>query len=141
MNTHVNPPPTPDTTVDIKTRIDQFLAIRDKISEIEKQHKDFLSPYKLAKEQLEGILLAYLQAAGLDSIAGSSGTAYRNTKRSATIADPEAFRQFVQANAAWDLADWRANAPAVHDFITENGGVPPPGVNYTELIAIGVRKK
>lgn len=84
-------------------------------------------------------MLERLNAVGGDSVKTPHGTAYRTTRRSASIADGAVFRQYVIDNENFDLVDWRANAIAVDDFIKENG-VQPPGVNFSSTYTVGVRR-
>lgn len=139
MNAHVTPPGNP-AQVDIGLRIEQFVKCRNKIAEIKDRHKEELKNYNVLLEMLEGELLKHLNAVNLDSVKGAAGTAYRKIKRSATIADPALFRAFVIGAESWDTVDWKANAPAIHDYI-QTHQAPPPGVNYSEAFEVGVRKK
>lgn len=137
MNAHTPPP---SQAVDVGHYIGKYLQLRDKIKEIKDRHKKELEPFNDAKEKLEAMFLAHLNAVGSDSSATKGvGTVYRTTKRSATIQDVTEFRKFVQENDAWDLVDLKANAPAVADFI-EASEAPPPGVNYTQHFEVGVRR-
>ncbi len=120
-------------------RIDQYVKMRDAIKLKDDEHKAKMKPAKEFLENLEGLLLLDLNNAGVDSLAGQTGTAYKLHKRSATIADGAAFRQFVIDNAEYDLADWKANAVAVAAYIEENQNVPP-GVNYGTSVEVGIRR-
>lgn len=134
MNAH-SPPPVP-----IAVRIEQYVKLRDKTRAIKDRHKEELKPYDAALEQLEGIILAHLDQAGADSVAAKGiGTAYKTVRKSATIADADAFRRHVIGAQDFDLCDWRANPAAVEEFIRANHA-PPPGVNFNTIVQIGVRR-
>lgn len=128
--------PIPDTIEDI---VAQFVKLRDRIKEADDAHKARLKAAKDHLEKLNGVLLDKLQAIGGDSVKTPAGTVYRTTRKSASIADGEAFRTYVIENEGFDLVDWRANALAVADFI-ESQGAPPPGVNYSLAHTVGVRR-
>lgn len=126
--------------VTFETRISQYVRLRDRIREIEKRHKEELEPFKAAKDKLEVMLLGMLNTTGQDSAtAKGAGTVYKTTKRSASIADADAFRRHVIGSEAWDLLDWKANATATADFIDEHG-TAPPGVNFNTHVTVGVRR-
>lgn len=125
--------------VGIDVRVEQYVKLRDKIKEIETRHKEELSPYKETLEKLNAVILAHLTQVGGESIRTSAGTAYRTEKKSASLADPQAFMEYVVDNAAWDLLDRKANVKAVADYIDENNA-PPPGVNFTSTFVVGVRR-
>jgi hypothetical protein len=127
-------------TVDIKKRVEQYVALRDKIKAIEADQKEHLKPYKNMLEQLNGTLLQHLNDINTDSASTEAGSVYRTAKKSASLADAQAFMDFVVANQAFDLLDRKANVSAVEDYINDNK-VPPPGVNFSTTYIVGVRRK
>lgn len=128
-----NPPDTIDQLVD------QYVRLRDKIKEADDAHKAKLKDAREYLEKLNGQLLARLNEVGGESVKTSHGTVYRTTKRTASIADGDVFRQYVIEHEAFDLVDWRANANAVDDHI-KTELAPPPGVNFTTTYTVGVRR-
>ena len=125
--------------IDLDKRIGQYVKLRDKIKTIEEKHKAELAPYKDALTKLGDLMLQHLNSINTDSTKSTSGTVYRTMRKSASIADGDQFRRYVIGSEAFELIDWRANAPAVASFIEENG-VAPPGVNYTTTFTVGVRR-
>lgn len=121
-------------------RIGQFVALRDKKKAMQDRHKEELKPINDALEKLGNLLLQHLHDTNQENAKSASGTAYTTLKKSATISDPDAFRRFVIGSEAWDLLDFKANAPAVSEFIVAHNA-PPPGVNYSTHVEIGVRRK
>lgn len=126
-------------TTDIGIRVDQYIRLRDKIKEIEAGHKEELKRYKDTLEKLNAVILQHLTLVGGESIRTAAGTAYVTEKKSASLADPAAFMDYVIANGAWDLLDRKANSTAVADYIAEHDA-PPPGVNYSTTLVVGVRR-
>jgi hypothetical protein len=124
---------------DINKRIEQYIKLRDKIAEIKKRQKDELKPYNETLEKLNAVLLAHLNTVNGNSVSSDAGVAYRSEKKSASLADADAFMQFVITNNAFDLLDRKANVTAVEDFIAANN-TPPPGVNYSSTFVAGVRR-
>jgi hypothetical protein len=119
--------------------VDQYVRLRDKLKEADDAHKKKTAAAREYLVMLNGKLLEQLAAVGGESVKTPHGTAYQSTKRSASIADGDAFREYVINNGEFDLVDWRANANAVDDFIKEHGAVPP-GVNFSTMITVGVRR-
>ena len=126
-------------TLDISKRVDQYVRLRDQIKKLDDEHKEKMKPYKEVLDKLNGVLLAHLNEIHGDSVRTGSGTVYRTAKKAASLADADAFMQFVIDNEAWDLLDRKANVTAVSDFIEENGGTPP-GVNFSSTYIVGVRR-
>ena len=126
----------PETVEDL---VMQFVKLRDKIKEADDAHKAKLKTAKEYLEVLNGKLMEKLNEIGGESVKTSAGTAYRSSRKTASIADGEAFRQYVIATDGFDLVDWRANANAVDDFIKSEGSAPP-GVNFNVAYTVGVRR-
>lgn len=124
---------------DIAKRVDQYVKLRDLIKAKEAEYKKELAPYKETLEQLNSVLLAHINGIGGNSVSTDNGTVYRTEKKSASLADAQAFMDFVVANQAFDLIDRKANVTAVEEFIKENN-TPPPGVNFSSTFVVGVRR-
>lgn len=131
------PPVFPDKLDDC---VDQYVKLRDAIAAADERHKTKTAPHREYLELLGGAMRDRLTEAGVDSAKTSAGTVYKTIKKSATVADGAVFRQFVVENSAFDLVDMRANAPAVAEYVGNNGGVAPPGLNYSTRVEVGVRR-
>lgn len=116
-----------------------YVKMRDRIKATELKQKEELAPAKEMLATMGTRLLDLLNQAEGNSIQANAGTAYRTARVSASIADGQSFRDFVIANDMHDLLDWKANAPAVQDYITEYGEAPP-GVNLNVAYTVGVRR-
>ena len=131
------------TTIPIPATIDeiveQYVILRDKIKAADDLHKKRTAGAREHLEALGTALLAQLNTIGGDSVKTGHGTVYRTVRKTASIADGAVFRQYVIAHEAFDIVDWKANAPAVEDFI-KTQGTPPPGVNFNTMHTVGVRR-
>jgi len=128
-----------DTRIDINLRVEQYVKLRDKISEIKDRHKTELKPFNDMLEHLGGVLLQHLESTNQEASRCASGTVYRSLDESVSLADPEAFMDYITNNNAWELMDRRANKTAVKAFIEEHKSLPP-GVNYSSTFKVGVRR-
>lgn len=138
----VTPPvtPTPAPPIDVAHRTKQYIQLRDKIAEITKRHDEELKPFKDMKAKLDGLLLNHLNLNNTKSMSTPGiGTITATDRKSATVKDADAFRLFVTTQAMWDLADLRANAPAVAEYIEDNA-VEVPGVQLTMMRTLSVRR-
>jgi len=126
--------------MNIEARIEQYLAIRDKMDDMKKAHEAELAPYKEAKKLMEGMFLVWLLEHKSTSNTTDAGTVHILEKLSATIEDGDAFRKFVIANEAWHLIDWKANAPKVDEHQAANGGKLPPGIKFSRWRTTSVRR-
>lgn len=124
---------------DFEKRIAQYIALRDKRDEVKERHQQELEKLNGLLDQLGSYLQSCLNSTNQESARTKAGVAFIDTKRSATIADAASFRRHVIGLEAWDLVDWRANAPAVAKLIEETGEAPP-GVNYSTRRVVKVRR-
>lgn len=131
----VKPPPT------IETIVERYIKLRDLKAEKDKAHKESLKEIDEALERLENHLLKTMQAQGADGIKTPSGTAYITTKSSATIGDKDLFKHFLATQEdPYTFLDMKANKPAIEAYKTEHQDLPP-GVNWSEIMAVNVRRK
>lgn len=127
------------TKLDISKRVNQYVRLRDEIKRLDDEHKERMKSHREVLEKLNNVLLSHLNDINGDSVRTDTGTVYRSAKKSASLADPDAFMRFVVAQQAWDLLDRKANVTAVADFIEDNQ-TPPPGVNFSTTFVVGVRR-
>ncbi len=136
--------------IDFDGLVDKFVRLRDKIKEIKDKHAAELAPLHEIKEKLEGILLDHLNNVGAENVSTLHGTVHKCRKDSASISDMAMFWNWVVINGEFDMVDRKANVPAVREYIEKqqelakaNPSVtpsPPPGVNFTTRIEVGVRR-
>lgn len=124
---------------DLAALVADYVKVRDLKSEIDEAHKERVAEYNKALLAIEAKVLQFLQDHNLETVKTEAGTAYVRTVKSASIADGEAFRKFVIETGKYELTDWKANANAVQDYVTTEGNLPP-GVNYSSMQKIGVRR-
>src|SRR5258708_7169793 len=99
----------PVTAVDIGTRVAQFVKLRDKIKKLEDDHEEKMKPFKDALETLSGIMLDFLNQSNQEKAGTEAGTVYKSIKKTASIADKQAFWNYVVTQGDWDMLDYKAN--------------------------------
>lgn len=117
----------------------QYITLRDHKKAADAEFKKSMERVNLAMQRLEGELLQHLQDTGADSLACEAGTVYRNTQNSATVKDVGAFREWVVEHDNWDAVDLRANKVAIQQLLED--GIEVPGVKFTSVHTVGVRRK
>ena len=125
--------------IDFGLLVDKYIKIRDKKSQLQKARDAEIAKYTDALDEIERLLLAECNEMGVESLRTSAGTAYKTVKHSVTVADKDAFRNFIKNEDAWYFADLRANAPAVRAYLDENDHLPP-GVNMSSWAAVNVKR-
>ena len=128
-----------------KPTIDQvtaaYIKTRNDISELESK----ISELKVYQARKEEYLLNQLNELGVTSIKSAHGTIYTSIFESVTVGDPETFFNWVKENDAYECLERRAAKTAVLEIMGEREesgrpNPPPPGLSYTSIRKIGVRK-
>jgi type I site-specific restriction endonuclease len=119
---------------------EMFIKLRDTKKAKDEEHKKSVSKLVAAMDKLEGALLEFLDANGVQNVACAAGTAYKSVQLSATIEDKEAFMSFVKETEQWEALDIKANKSFVNDYLDENQEAPP-GVKTSKISTVGVQRK
>ncbi len=124
-------------TDDMETTIQKFIDTRDAIKIMEDKHKEDMKKYRARMDKLSGDIQEFLDKNNLENVKTKAGTCYLSTRRTASLADPEAFMNYVIEHEAFDLMDRRANSTAVQDFVKKHKALPP-GCNLNSVTTVGV---
>lgn len=116
-----------------------YVALRDKIRDIEKAHVEQLRPYREALAYREANLLEALDRAGLQHMKSPHGTAFKSVRTSAKVVDWPATLGYIREREAWDLLEARVSKTAAV-AITEDTKQPIPGVEISSELTINVRR-
>lgn len=133
---------TPQATVqvDVEKRVDQFIKLRDLKAEMKARHDAELKPLNDVMDMVKEELKTALNQINGQNIKTAAGTVSLTTKVSASAADINAFWTWVITQGAFDMIDKKPNVTAITDYVNQHG-VPPPGVNYSTFLDVGVRRK
>ena len=116
-----------------------YVSIRDAKEKANEAFKKETERMNEALAKLEGILQEKLDELGLESFNSAAGTAYSKVRNSATVKDRDTFYQWCVDNDELGAIDIKANAKAVRELL--DNGVDVPGVKFTSMRTIGVRRK
>ena len=119
---------------------EMYIKLRDAKKTRDDAHKESMKKIVEAMDKLEGALLEFLDASGANSFASDSGTAFKTTHTSATVADKDTFMKFVRETEQWEALDIKANKTFVSEYIEENQEIPP-GVKISKISTVGVQRK
>ncbi len=119
-------------------KVANYIRLRDHKKRADTEFKASMERVNAAMKKLEADLMADIQASGSTSIASKGGTVYIKTQSSASVKDRDEFFKFVFTTKNLELLDARANKAVVRELLL--AGTVVPGVNYTEMQQIGVRK-
>lgn len=124
---------------DIEKRTAQFVKLRDEIKRLDDEHKAKVKPLKDVLERLTGVILTFMNENNLQNAKTAAGTVHRTHRSQASLADPDAFMNYVIEKRAFELLDRKANTTAVKEFVKEHKALPP-GCNLSTIETLGVRR-
>lgn len=121
-----------------KERVAQYVQLRDYKKKAEAMFKESMTRVNSAITKLEGEFLSELIERDANSINTDSGTIYKRTRNSCSVKDRDAFFRWVIENRQLECMDIRANTKLVKEQMEK--GVEVPGVNYSEITQVGIRR-
>lgn len=123
----------------IDTLIQKYVKLRDLKAEKKAAYEASVAEIDDYMKKCEVAIMQHLDKNGVDSVGTASGTAFKSTTTSATVADKTAFLDYVRANDAWPLMDVRASKTAVAEFVAETDDLPP-GINWRAETVVRIRR-
>ena len=121
--------------------IAEYIGLRDKKEAAVEKIKDFMNTnFNARMLEIEGTLLNNLNQNGADSMKTVHGTAFKKIETSITTADGAEFKRHVVGTEDWDLIDFRPNKTAVKEFVENNDGLLPPGINMKHDTIVQIRR-
>lgn len=117
-----------------------YIQMRDKKAQMKADFEASIAPLNEKMDKLEAKLLDVFNKTGMDSVKTEFGTAYATTRTTASVADREAFMDYVKANEEWALLEVRTSKTAVEQYRSANDNELPPGVNLREERVVNIRR-
>jgi len=126
--------------ISIDELVGAYIVTRDDIDARKKALDLELEELKALQERRESYIKGELDRLGVESFKTAHGTAFVTWKDSATVKDRESFFAWVKENDAFEFFESRVSKTAVKQRL-EDGSPPPPGVDYTKVKDVQVRRK
>jgi phage host-nuclease inhibitor protein Gam len=117
-----------------------YIQLRDKKAQMKSDFDASVAPINEKMDKLEAKLLDVFNKTGMDSVKTEHGTAYTAVRTTASVADREAFMEFVKANEEWSLIEVRAAKTAIEQFRDNNDNELPPGINIRSERVVNIRR-
>lgn len=117
-----------------------YIKLRDQKAQMKADFDAKVAPLTEKMDKLEAKLLEVFNQTGMDSVKTEFGTAYATVRTTASVADRDAFMDFVKAHEEWSLLEVRVSKTAVEQFRSANDDELPPGVNVREERVVNIRR-
>lgn len=124
---------------DIGAIVAKYIELRDHKAKLKADHDKAAAVVTAAMARIDAHLLGVLNASGTDSMGTPHGTVFKATTTSATVADKEAFKAFLERTGEWELADIRAAKANIKEYIDANEDLPP-GINWRSETVVRVNR-
>jgi hypothetical protein len=116
-----------------------YVQLRDDKASLKAEYDAKLAPIEEKMQKIEAKLLEVFDNSGMDSVKTEFGTAYKSERTSVSVADRDAFVDFIKAGDHWSMMEVRAAKTAVEQYKAANDELPP-GLNWKSEIVVNIRR-
>jgi hypothetical protein len=117
-----------------------YQKIRAKIQDLTSTYETQVEELKAQQQEIANELKDRMKALGMASVRTTEGTIILGQKTRYFTSDWDSFKRFVLDHEAIDLFEKRIAQSNMKQFLEENPGVVPPGLNSDSEVTITVRK-
>lgn len=116
-----------------------YIECRDAKASLKAEYEEKLAPIEDKLSKIEAKLLEVFNATGMESVKTEHGTAYMSTRTTVSVADRDAFMEFVKSGDHWSMMEVRAAKTAVEQYKAANDDLPP-GINWRSEVVVNIRR-
>jgi len=117
-----------------------YRKLRGKIAELTQEYDTQVETLKAQQEEIKNAMKDQMKALGVTSVRTPEGTVVLSVKTRYSTQDWDEFKKFILANEAVELLEKRIAQTNMAQFLEENPGIMPPGLNSSSEYDISVRK-
>ena len=127
-------------TMSVEKRVKLFIKTRAAKSAAQKEFDEQEEQFKQIMQACEGSMLRDADAQGVTGFSTPWGTTYAAETAKYSVADENAFYTFVSTSGDLDFFERRVSSTHVQQWMEQNGGNLPPGLNSFRERVMRVRK-
>lgn len=117
-----------------------YRKIRSQISELTQEYDTKVEALKAQQDEIKNAMKDQMKTMGVTSVRTTEGTVVLSVKTRYSTQDWDSFKRFVVEHDAVDLLEKRIAQTNMAQFLEENPGEVPPGLNSSSEYDISVRK-
>ena len=129
-----------EETIPLDKLVKIYRKLRTRMTALTQEYDTQAEVLKAQQEEVKNAIKEQMKAMGVTSVRTTEGTAVMSVKTRYYTQDWDSFKQFVIDNHALELFEKRIAQSNMAQFLEENPGVVPPGLNSTSEFDISVRK-
>lgn len=130
---------TATTTPRINEIVEKYIKLRDRKDTLKKKYQEDTAAIDQMLEKCELHIMAQLNQLGLQSVNTGAGTAYKQVKTSATVADWPILLDWIKQTDSWPMLKKDVTKTVVEAYRNEHNDLPP-GVNWREEVVLNIRR-
>jgi len=127
-------------TFDADKLVAVYIKMRDEKDRLIREHDETVGKLKEQMDMIEQALLEMCKANGQDGGKTKHGTFTRTVKTRYWTSDWASMHKFIRDHDAVELLEQRIQQTNMRQFLTENPGLVPEGLNVDSRYAITVRR-
>ena len=117
-----------------------YRKIKAEIDMLTQEYDDKIERLKAQQDEIRFAMKDQMRALGVNSVRTDSGTVSLVTKTRYNTQDWDSFKRFILENEVVDLLEKRIAQSNMAQFLEENPGLAPPGMNAVTSFDIRVTK-
>ena len=129
-----------DEVIPLDKLVKIYRKLRTRMTALTQEYDTQAEVLKAQQDEVKNAIKEQMKAMGVTSVRTTEGTAVMSVKTRYYTQDWDSFKQFVIDNHALELFEKRIAQSNMAQFLEENPGVVPPGLNSTSEFDISVRK-
>jgi arsenate reductase-like glutaredoxin family protein len=117
-----------------------YRKIRTNIATLTQEYDTKVEELKAQQDEITNAMKDQMKAMGVTSVRTSEGTVVLSVNTRYNTQDWDSFKKFVVEHAVVDLLEKRIAQTNMRQFLEENPGLVPPGLNSSSEYSVSVRK-
>jgi len=126
--------------MDMNQLVTAHVNIRDKRKQLADEFNAADKELRQKQDRLEAAMLRFMQANGTESVRTDAGTVYQQETIKPAASDWQAFYDWIREHDAFDALEKRVKAGFIKEYMDDNNGATPPGVNVHREYVARVRR-
>lgn len=127
-------------TIPLDKLVKIYRKLRTRMTELTQTYDTQAEVLKAQQDEIKNAIKEQMKALGVTSVRTTEGTAVMSVKTRYNTQDWDSFKKFLIEHEAIDLLEKRIAQLNMAQFLEENPGVVPPGLNSSSEYDISVRK-
>ena len=129
-----------DDIVPLDKLVKIYRKLRTRMTELTQEYDTQAEVLKGQQEEIKNAIKDQMKALGVSSVKSPFGTVSMMTKTRYNTQDWSSFKEFILEHSAVDLLEKRIAQTNMAQFLEENPGVVPPGLNSNTEFEIRITK-